>query len=94
MIRLSKWIELKSIIDCLPPDKKENLDKILSDRQCGKDCKDYNTDLCLLDSGDEESCAFNLIRKILKTEITEKSHFVLSTDQTAYFQIQDLLKKL
>lgn len=90
----SKWLELKSIIDCLPPDKKDKLDKILSDRKCGKNCKDHNTDLCLADSGDEESCPFNLIRKILKTEITERSAFVLSTDQTPYFQIKDLLNKL
>lgn len=94
LLRLSKWLELKSIIDCLPPDKKDKLDKILSERHCGKDCKDCNTDLCLIDSGDEEACPYNLIRKILKTEITEKSQIVLSTDQTAYFQIQDLLKKL
>lgn len=94
MLRLSKWLELKSKIDCLPPDKKDKLNKILSERHCGKDCKDQQSDICLLDSGDEESCPYNLLRKILKTKITEKSQFVLSTDQTVYFQIQDLLNKL
>ena len=94
LIRLSKWIELKSTIDCLPPDKKDTLEKILSDRKCDKNCKDQQSDICLEDSGDEESCPFNLIRKILKTEITERSAFVLSTDQTVYFQIKDLLNKL
>lgn len=94
LIRLSKWLELKSTIDCLPPDKKDTLDKLLSNRKCGKNCKDYNKNVCLADSGDEQSCPFNLIRTLLKSEINERSSFVLSTDQTAYFQIKDLLEKL
>lgn len=94
LIRLSKWLELQTKINCLPPDKKDKLNKLLSERHCGKNCKDCESDICLADSGDEESCPFNLIRKILKTEINEKSSFVVSTDQTAYFQIKDLLEKL
>ena len=94
LLRLSKWLDLQSTLNCLPPDKKDKLNKILSERHCSKDCKECETNICLYDSGDEDSCPFNLIRTILKSDITEKSTFVISTDQTPYFQIQDLLNKL